>query len=155
MTLARKILTAEAGSRLPDLKVDERIEIQWQQILDEGGEWSDEVRIFDPTWEITKPGEKFSYLDTYGTIVDESDRRWVLGALDSPGSIKPPPYAARVNEVELDDQKKPRIIKIEILTGPDAEAFLRTEKLWVLADRFKENWHLILIATVVGYWWFF
>lgn len=153
--MARRILTAEAGFRLPALKVDERIDIQWKQIIDDGGDWSDGITLIDPTWDITRIGEKYSYASTYGTIVDEDDRRWILGALERRDGTDTPPYVARVNEVQLDDQKEPGVIKIEILTGPDAEAFLRAEKTGEQVDFVKKNWLLILIVLLVGYWWFF
>lgn len=153
--MARRILTAQAGFRPPALKVDDRIDIQWKPIIDDGGDWSDEIRLIDPTWEITRIGEKYNYASTYGTIVDEGDRRWILGALERRDGTNPPPYVARVNEVQLDDRKDPSVIKIEIMTGSDAEAFLRAEKTGEQVDFFKKNWLPILIVLLVGYWWFF
>ncbi|MGI2036219.1 hypothetical protein ACRQ1B_27990 [Rhizobium panacihumi] len=149
-------MSAEAGSSASGLRLDDRIDIQWQKLIDDRDDWSDEIKIRDATWEITKTGEKYRLAGSYGMIVDEDDRRWIKRALeDDAPVVVVSPYVARVNEIQTDDRREPQIIKIEVMTGPDAEAFLTTEKTGEQIDTLKKNWLLILIAIGVAWWWFF
>ncbi|QYA10844.1 hypothetical protein [Agrobacterium larrymoorei] len=149
-------MSAEAGSSASGLKLDDRIDIQWQKVIDDRDDWSSEIKISDATWEITKTGEKYRFASSYGKIVDDEDRRWITRALEGDGPVVVvSPYVARVNEIQTNDQREPQVIKIEVMTGPDAEAFLRTEKTGEHIDTLKKNWLPILIAIALAWWWFF
>lgn len=136
------------------LRVDDRIDIQRNKVIDDRDDWSDEIKLMDATWEITKVGEKYRLASSYGTIMDEEDRRWIARALESDSRI-PVSFVARVNEVQTDDHRQPQVIKIEVMTGPDADAFLRAENTTRQIETLKKNWLPILIAVVVAWWWLF
>ncbi|WP_380056114.1 hypothetical protein ACFE33_01805 [Falsihalocynthiibacter sp. SS001] len=153
--MARRILTATLGPSLPALRVDERIDIQWKELFDDGGYWSDTVQFFDPTWELTRFGQKISPGESYGIVDNAEDRRWVLSALRRDDGSPTPPYIARVNEVGFGGQKKQNFIKIELLTGVDAESYSRAVNVGVQIKFLKSYWLLILVGFFVGYWWFF
>lgn len=153
--MARRIVSVQPGIRASGLSLNDKIDMQWQKVIDDRNDWNYELTLIEATWEITKAGEKFSRTSSYGQIVDDENRRWIRWALEGDGPVAiSSPYVARVNEIQCNDHREPQVIKVEVMTGPDAEAFLRAEKINQQIDMLKKNRLPILFAALVVLWWF-
>jgi hypothetical protein len=154
--LARRLVFAEAED--PEwvrtrysLQVDDYVEVHWKlpMAIDD---WSGEVSVADPGYEITLRGElPAGPLQVYGRLANAEDLEWLSKAVRADPKKR---LIARVNEVQT-GRPNGRLtgFQIEVLTGPDAQSLEDAERLRRNLQFLRQYWWVVVLAVLVIWWW--